>query len=209
MDDHDEKSSLFIWVYFPDASLITNVILLWGSSSANYWARTVTAPHFGSFKNGWNLLRFDWNGATETGTVDPAAIDYLRVTVTSTGADTDIRVDGIYSKLPTIHEILYYSRFLFRNTAGTFLETPTDDTDELNLETAAENIFIEECCTLISSGLQRWDDHQGHFNKLYGNGKDEGLYAKYKTSNPAQPLKPHAKYYETGRRSNRFDTRKQ
>lgn len=61
---------------------IVNVILRIGNDSSNYYSKTVTAGHFEAFKTGWNLCRFDFSSATETGTVDMAEIDYVRITVT-------------------------------------------------------------------------------------------------------------------------------
>jgi len=61
---------------------LVNVIIRIGNDSSNYYTNTVTAGHFEAFKQGWNLLRFDFSTATQTGTVDMATIDYLRVTAT-------------------------------------------------------------------------------------------------------------------------------
>jgi len=61
---------------------LVNVIIRIGNDSSNYYTNTVTTGHFNAFAVGWNLLRFDFSTATETGTVDMTAIDYVRVTVT-------------------------------------------------------------------------------------------------------------------------------
>jgi len=61
---------------------LVNVIIRIGNDSSNYFSKTVTAGHFEAFKQGWNLLRFDFNTATETGSVNMASIDYVRVTTT-------------------------------------------------------------------------------------------------------------------------------
>ena len=131
LTDYDEKGSIFMWVFIPDYSdaqgdTVTNFILRWGNDSSNYWARTVTVNNEGdTFHDGWNLLRFDWNGATETGTVDPATIDYLRLTVTkstSLAADTDWRVDDIVCALGEIYETIYYSKYGWQNSSGTYIE---------------------------------------------------------------------------------------
>ena len=84
LTDYDELGSFFLLVYIPDSSIITNFILRWGNDiTANYWQATITTPHTGTaFASGWNLLRFDWAGATETGTVAPATIDSFRISFT-------------------------------------------------------------------------------------------------------------------------------
>ena len=61
---------------------LVDVTIRIGSDSSNYFSKTVTAGHFEAFKAGWNLLRFDFATATETGTVDMSAIGYIRVTTT-------------------------------------------------------------------------------------------------------------------------------
>lgn len=200
LTDHDEKSSLFLWVYIPDTSIITNFILRWGSSSANYWLRTVTQAHDATaFRTGWNLLRFDWNGATETGTVNPASIGYLRLTTTYNGtAETDLRVDNIVSSLGKIYEIEYYSKYIFRNSSGTWLETPTADSDTINLDVEGYNCLLYECVRLLAPEIMEEDagfDSNFYERELHGSGTKKGLYQKYREHYPSQRMRPQDTYY--------------
>lgn len=199
LSDEDEIGTIFMWVYLPNASAVTNVILRWGNDSSNYWSRTVTAPHFGSFQNGWNLCSFAWNGATETGTVAPATIDYLRVTITYDGtADTDFRVDNIVVSNGEIWEIVYYSKHLFQDTSGTYLEAPTSDTDTINLDTDSYNILLYETAMLVTQevgGEDAANDFQWLFTQLHGKGNIKGLYKLYKQSNLSQTSKARSIYY--------------
>ena len=56
--------------------------LRFGSSYSAYYQSSVTAQFTGSaFKQGWNLLGFNWNTATITGSPSTSAIDYLRFQV--------------------------------------------------------------------------------------------------------------------------------
>jgi hypothetical protein len=198
----DELGTLFVNVYLPDASVITNVTLRWGNDVSNYWSGTATTRHDGTaLQNGWNLVCFDWNGATETGSVNPAAIDYLRVGITYDGnAETDIRVDYITAAIGAIYDIEYYSKFLFRSSAGVWLEEPTatDDTDIVNLDTEAYNIFLYELSRLIALELQGEDstvDTTAYSGELNGDGTKPGLYKEYTRSNPSQALKKRQFYY--------------
>ena len=199
LSDHDEKSSFFLRVYVPDSSAITNVILRWGNSSSAYWSRTVTTnQEGGSLETGWNTLRFDWNGATETGTVDPTLIDYVRITVTYDGtADTDFRVDQLVSALSEIFYIDYYSKYLFKNSSGTYLETPVDDTDTINLDTDSYPIFLYESLYLIAQEIQGEDSG---FDATYFAGKREELINEYKKNNTSMVIRPQSYYYRTKRR---------
>lgn len=201
LTDHDEKSTLFVWVYIPDSALVTNWILRWGNDASNYWSRTVTTAHDSTaFRNGWNLLAFQWNGATETGTVAPASIDYLDIRVTHTAtADTDYRIDNIVSSLGSIWEIVYYSKFLFRSSASTWLEVPTADTDTINLDSESNNILVYETLKLLAPEIMEEDaSFDVNFYDRELNGADlnhPGLYALYERRYPSQRLKQRNTYY--------------
>jgi len=200
LSDQDEIGQIFVRVYIPDSSTVTNFILRWGNDTSNYWHSTVTAPHDQTtFKTGWNILRFNWNGATEVGTVDPEAIDYLRVTVTYDGdADTDYRVDKISCSSGEIWEVVYYSEFLFRTSGGTWQETTGTDTDIINLDVDGYNLFLYECAILAAQQAQTdqmTEDINFFKRELYGYGKEPGLYSIYKTKNPNQVKKPIDFYY--------------
>lgn len=202
----DEIGVLFVWVYLPDTSIITSIALRWGNDTSNYWTVTSTEPHDqSSFKTGWNLVKFAWNGATETGTVAPATIDYLRVTVAYDGtADTDIRVDKIVASTGEIFEIEYYSKYLFTNSGGTRQGTFNDDADIVVLEDDAFNIYTNECGLLLSQQQKGKDarvDELFFRKELYGDPASPtvegrmGLYKAYKVDHPAESIKPKGFYY--------------
>jgi len=195
LTDYDEKGSIFARVYIPDASIITNFILSWGSSSAAYWASTVTTPYDQTaFQNGWNILRFNWNGATETGTVDPSAINYLKFLVTYDGtADTDIALDKISISTGEIWEIEYYSECLFSTSAGTWQTTTTEDTDIVNLDTDGFNLFLYECLLAISQQLQGADSG---FDVGFSNSHLIELYRNYEFDHPSEAERPKSIYYD-------------
>lgn len=202
LTDQDEIGQIFVPIYLPDASTITNVILRWGNSSTVYWLATVTSPHDqSSFKDGWNILAFNWNGATETGTVDPTAIDYLRVTVTYDGvADTSFRVDKIAVSNGEIYEIEYYSEFIFRNTSGVWAEKTSNDSDILNLGVDSYGLYLNEVGILVAQQLQsenQASDVKFFKEQLYGDGskRNRGLYTKYLADHPSQAIRPQNNYY--------------
>ncbi len=182
----------FVYVYMPTASQVTNVILRWGSSSANYYTQTVTTGHFSPFVNGWNLLRFDWSTATETGTVVDTAIDYARVTFTTTAAGNNYRVDNIIFNLPSIWEIEYYSKFLFSTAAGVWTENSANDSDNINLDTESYNILLLKC---VKNALQQQQD-QGNTNDSNNIKEDyEKAVKKYQAKYPSQITKTVSTYY--------------
>ena len=193
LTEHENESGLFLWLFLPDASTFTSVDLRWGSDTTNFWNRTVTTPHNGTFLDGWNLVRFDWNGATETGTPDVTAVDYLRVTINYDGvADTDYRVDNIISKLGSIFEMVYYSKFLFRNSSGTFIEETSADTDEVNLDTESYNLLLYKISELSAQQLQGED---GASDLNYFAQKYRESLKRYKSMYKSEVEKPRQAYY--------------
>lgn len=206
LSELEDIAQIFVWVYFPDASAITNVILRWGSGSTAYWSDTQTSPHDDdSFKDGWNLIAFDWNGASETGSPDSENVDYIRVTITYDGtADTDLRVDRIRASSGEIWEVEYYSKYLFQTSGGTWQESTTDDSDIINLDTESYNIYTFECLLAMAQQMQGEDasfDIQFAEKELYGDPQSPdpvrrmGLYAKYAEDNPSQAIKPKEVYW--------------
>lgn len=154
LSDHEDKATLFAWVYLPTITDLTSVELWWGNDSSNYFSVT-NANQFNdqALVVGWNLIDFAWNGATETGTVTTTAIDYLRVTINYSVAttDTDFRVDQIRSILPDKYTHNFYSKNFVKDNAGAYQEefSAGDDTtvledwqDELLLTKAEERAWL-------------------------------------------------------------------
>ncbi len=205
LTDHDEKSSIFVWVFIPDATdasgdAVTNFILRWGNDSSNYWSRTVTTNNEGAtFYDGWNLLRFDWNGATETGTVNPAQIDYLRLTVTKPttfAADTDWRVDEIVSRIGDIYDVIYFSRYGWQTSGGTYLEDATATTDLVNAETDEIDMIVAKATELGSKELKEYKDAKDAKEEY------EQLKDKYQFRYKSERIPLVQRYYKI--RHNRF-----
>lgn len=145
LSKHDNQSTLFWYVYLPTASHFTNTYLKWGSDTSNYWTLTLTTNWQGqAFNNGWNLVGAAWNTATKTGSPVDTAVDYVEIGFTYDGtAQTGTHINPIYSRLGMIFEILYYSKFMFRDgTTQVFKETVTADSDLINLDTESIPVFF-------------------------------------------------------------------
>lgn len=196
LSDYEDVGSLFLWLYIPDTSLFTSVDLAWGSDSSNYWNVTATTPNFGSVLTGWNLFRFDWNGATETGSPDSSAVDYLKVTINYTGtAETDIRIDSIMAKLGSIYSLDYYSKYLFANSSGSWIEETEDDTDYLNLDTDSYNVYLNKVAELCFAQLSNKQDEALYYKQEYLNSS-----IKYRRMYKSEAKKPKETYYDLFKR---------
>lgn len=202
LTDEDEVADVFAWVYLPSTSTVTSISALWGNDlTTNYWTAVAqTAQADGTaFKTGWNLIRFPWSTATETGTVAPATIDSFRLTVAvSSGTLTNVRVDNIIFTVGRPFDLKYYSQYIFRNSAGTFLRQPTSDDDNVVFEGTALEIYLAEC---LKEAAQQFEGEDSSFDinfanqKLWGNSGSPdpigkmGLYAKYRKEYPSASKK--------------------
>lgn len=190
-----ENEQVFVSVYIASTTGLTNFILRWGSSSGNYYSQTVTTNHEGgAFVTGWNLLRFEWGTATTTGSPDKTAINYARLTVTLSAAFssqvTDWRVDYIVARSGVIHNVIYYSRYLWQNSGATaYIENSATDSDYLNVETDEFNLIVAKTSELASNALREKEDA-----KIYGE-EYVTLKNRYVEQNPSEAKVMQTTYY--------------
>jgi len=166
-------SSWFIKLYIPSgfSSYFTSLQLKHGSSSGNYWSKTATTPHDGtSFKDGWNIIRFDWSSATQTGTVDETLMNYMQFTLTTTAGTNipGIIIDDFNIQLGTMYNLEYFSNFLFRTAAGVWIEKPTALTDIINLSTDEYKIFTDLGAMMAMSEVSSLDKDYERISRRVG-----------------------------------------
>lgn len=192
----EDQSSIFVWVYIPDASKLTSVNLRFGSSSTDYWSGTVTQNQQGvAFQNGWNLCQFVWSSLSETGSPDATAIDYVRITLNVTGAMSGCLMNLLDSILGTILSYEYYSKYMFRSsTTGAFQETVDDDSNLINLDTESYNLLFNQVAFLAGQ-QQQGSDALGYDAAFFKNAYDAGV-AKYKQMYRSEVQKPQSSYYQ-------------
>lgn len=201
LTNEDEVADVFVWMYF--GTVPTSVSSRWGNDlTTNYWSSTAqtTQADDTAFKVGWNLLKFPWSTATETGTVAPATIGSFRVTVVSS-AQNNVRVDNIIFSIGRNFDIKYYSKYLLKNTAGTWLSRTTADTDTVILDNDGIEIYHQE--NLIAAAQQTQNnlaDVTLAEKKLNGNAASpdpeerRGMYAKYRAEYPNMSKKSTTSY---------------
>ena len=141
------------WLYVPDVTndtskYVTTVEFRWGSSSSNYWSLTVDKPaNSAVFQDRWNLLQFDWRDATETGTVDETAINYLLVTVNYSASQADavgFRINDINIYNPKEMKLVYFSNFTVAVTASLVWKArATATTDILLAPDIYKNVYVD------------------------------------------------------------------
>jgi len=203
MTNEDENADIFLWFYIKDTIDLANInsaSIIWGNDlTTAYWigvAQTTQADG-STFKVGWNLIKTPWSTATETGTVDPAIIDSASITFDVDAAISNIRIDNLIFNIGRAFDIKYYSKYIFRNTAGTYLSRPTNNAITVLLDNDAIQIFLLESLIACAHQMEGEDssfDINWAEKELYGVGTKPGLYKKYKAENPTMSKKVISKY---------------
>lgn len=155
--DYVANGSVFVWAWITSTTNLTNFIIRIGSDSSNYYTKTITTTNEGtSFVAGWNLLRFDFSSATQTGTVDPDACDYCAIYMTKAAgkvSENNYRFDHIMVKRGEFHYVEYYSKYPFQSSSGTWLVDCTATTDYVNAEAEEIRLILEKGRELANAYL--------------------------------------------------------
>ena len=213
LEDWDEMADFIVPVYFGSVSAFTSATLIWGNDiTTKFWTPTAqtTQSDATAVKAGWNFFLFNWVGATETGTVDPAKIDSFKFTIAASGAISNIRVDNILVSLGRFFDLKYYSQYVFKNSAGTWIARPTTDNDSVILSGTALQIFILECRIALAQQLIKdpkmmlaatsWERSQLNGDPTSGDPAGRmGLYAKYRAEHPSESKKQIGSYWNLPR----------
>lgn len=166
LSDFKNKSHWTLLVYLPTITNFSSIAFKWGSSASAYWSKTETLPaNKESLETGWNKFAFKWGDATETGSPDENAIDYLQITITYSSAttDTDFRIDDIRVSETQDMEFEYYSLAMVKQSGGSYqLEFNADSatmTDKLIGGNTLRNAVIEgatyRCFRMVGGKRER------------------------------------------------------
>lgn len=193
LTDYASAGSVFVWAWITSATNLTNFIIRLGSDSSNYYSMTATTTNEGlAFAAGWNLLRFDFSGKTPTGTPDDDACDYAAIYMTKTAgkiSETDYRFDHIIVKSGQIFDLIYYSKYLWQNSSGTYLEDSTADTDLLNADTEEYNLIIEKCTEWAAREIRESED------AIFASQRFDKLVKEYRRNYRSERIAPQNTYY--------------
>lgn len=202
ISDWNGYENVIVPIYLgSDYANLTSVTVIWGNDlTANYItgvAQTQQADGT-AFQNGWNYILVPRETATVLGTITATTFDSAKITFTVTGAMTNIRVDNILFSIGRIFNIKYYSKFFFKNSAGTWITRPADDSDTVLTDNDTEQIFMLEA---LKACAQQMEGESSGFDIQYANrglnGDPDspdpiqrvGLYAKYRAEHPGQGKK--------------------
>lgn len=191
LSDEEEYADVIIPVYISSAANLANItsftFIIGNDLTANYWTFTsqTTQSDGTAFRVGWNMLLFPWSTATETGSVTNTAFDAWKLTVATTGAVTNLRADNILVSLGRPFDLKYYSQYVFKNTAGTWISLPTGDDDSCVLSGTELQIYLLECQSAIYQQMKTVPKNY-QYSKEELNSAIDGLYRRYRGEYPSQ-----------------------
>ncbi len=205
--------TLFYWVYLPTASAVTSINLKWGSDySANYYTLSATTTQQGTaFQNGWNLIALTWSSATKVGSPVATAYDSVQVTLTyNSTLQTGVKFCNLTSNPGFIFDLVYYSKYLFRNPSTnvfqeTVVDVATDGNTLINLDTDSYNLIFNKTAYYVAQSLQGAD---AEYDAMFFGGPDGmgGEYGnalkRYKALNPSEAILKGSTYYRPANRGN-------
>ncbi len=204
LTSYENIATGFLWVYIPDASDITNIIVRWGSSASDYYTSTVTATQAGTaFIDGWNLIAFPWSTASVTGTPDAGSLTYARFTITyNSTLQTGFKVCNLTFALGYYFELQYYSKYLFRDpSTNVFQETVVDSTDNnklINLDTESYNLLFNKVAFFVAQSLQGAD---ASYDADYWQTEYNNALKRYQAQNPSEAMNKSEPYYKLPNKS--------
>lgn len=191
--NYKSDGSVFAWVYINSTTNLTNFILRIGNDiTANYYTQTVTTTNEGvAFIAGWNLLRFDFVSMSQTGTVTATACDSVSLYMTKSSGKSDgtYRVDNIVLHSGEYYNLLFYSRYPWQDTNGTFIIDSTADTDYINADTDEMRLFELRGKAELNRENNQWDQYKANMGD-YIQAKND-----YERKNPSERARADNLYH--------------
>lgn len=178
--------SIIVWAYITSTTNLTNFIIRVGSSSGDYYTKTVTTQSDGTaFVNGWNLLNFNVATFTTVGTPVDTAVDYCALYFTKTAgkvSEVGYRFDYILFRRGEINNVYYYSEYGWQSAAGVYKQDSTTASDLLNAGPDEYELIKCKCAELAADEVdeEKISEKEGS--------RYEKLKKAYKMDHPSEAL---------------------
>lgn len=200
LTNHYNNADEFFSAYIPNASGITSIRYIFGSSTlglTNYFdSGQITLAYMSeTFGDGWNNIMKPWADFSIVGSPNVAAITYMRVEITYDGTlQTDFLLNQFWSRLGVIFNQEYYSKYLFRDVVtGSFKEKATDVTDVVNLDTDSVNGLLYATLGMAAQQVQGADAL--YFDANEAEQQYQAWLTGYKNKYKSEITKPQGSYY--------------
>lgn len=200
LTDYLNIGVVFLAIDTPSAANLASIQIRIGSSSANYYSLSVTEGFLGAWEadDFTTLVAFDLSQASQTGSPDFSAVDYIRLTFTHTATLVNMRVGSLFIALPTPYELLFQSSAIFM-TDDTPATEISGNNDEIILNPSAYLLFEHESARQVSF-QEGGADNNPTYDKLTftleGNDRKPGLYGLYMAKNPSEEINTVGNYLD-------------
>lgn len=182
----------YVPVYLPTITGLTSVGFVFGNDlTTKYWTcvNQTTQADGTALRVGWNILKFSWATATQTGIVVPTQIDSAKVVFVVTTAIANIRVDNITVSIGRPFDLKYYSKYLF-TVNGVWSSRPADSDSIVVCDNDSLNIFLYESLISMAHQVEGTDSaFDINFALKELNDPERGLYQKYRAEHPSMSKK--------------------
>lgn len=191
---HD-SGAIFVQVFLPsNVDDINGFDIKIGSSSSDYYAIASNKRHDGTdLSVGWNLIRFDLNSRTETGSPDKTDITYVAISVdkdSDLSEVTDFKFDHVVLRAEEKGDIYYYTKYPWVSAAGVYKRESTTGTDLLVAEEDEYKLYVLKGIALALDELEE-EERAMSVKTEYQNELE-----KYKLRNPSNALMKTTVYEE-------------
>lgn len=190
--DLSNISKLFYWVYLPTVENLTSAQISYGVDGSNYYLSSTTRPfNVDEFELGWNFIGFD--PGTLTGTVDLENIDYLKLSLVFSSAPSTLEgflFDNVLAAKGDPAEIIYYSKYPWRSTDGTYKQNSTSNEDILNCDEEEYAVWLKEILAEVAPTIPMSSEDIAIINK-----ERDIASQKYKQRFPSQRIKDRMYWY--------------
>lgn len=197
---------VFLALYTPSATNLSSVSIRLGSSSANYVLASATQGFVGAWwANDYLLVALDLSQVTTVGTPDFTKINYVRATVTTAAAISNIRLGRLFVGLGAPYELIFKTAAIFLNSAGVASSQISSDNDQIILNDSAFNIFEHESAIALymNSGGSMSAPQVVQLEAALNGSRTRtgqvialGLYDLYKAANPSEVVPVVGNWYE-------------
>lgn len=180
---NEDASFMYVWIPIGTSVRFSNFSLTRGDSVSAYRKVTVTAKADGTaFTDGWNFLIFNWSLGTNTGSPTGKLNTYevFSIAYTTGAAINGFLVDSWTNALGVQYEMEYYSEYMFRTSAGVWIQKPAEDTDIICVGPEAYEILKTEIMIDVTQIVRTGNVRQVELNdwRLMLNGQPQSRYVK-------------------------------
>lgn len=187
VSSYNKKYAMFFKIFIEDASGLTSVNLIWGSSNSNYHTKTVTSQFNGRpFANGLNLIGLEIDSTADVGTTDDSAISYLQLNLVHSSALGKVYVGEIDAITPDPLRFVYYSSDWTYDYSASSWYDQFQNSDDANNDYGAwtgrydwfNNIVNTGASWIILTEMQEYERAEQYRIRYEGQDGNGGIVAK-------------------------------